>query len=193
MQEAYIQNKIFDRADLVKNPLEKGEYEGCVFNNCNFSEADLSGYVFADCLFSDSNLSLAKVSRTAFRNISFRNCKMLGIRIDTCLEFGISFSFENCRLSHSSFCRKKIRNTIFKNVQLQETDFSECDLTGSLFENCDLTRAVFDHTNIEKADFRTSYNYSIDPEINRVKRAKFSIQGLPGLLEKYALDIEGYG
>jgi uncharacterized protein YjbI with pentapeptide repeats len=73
---------------------------------------------------------------------------------------------------------------------LQEPDFTECDLTDSLFDNCDLTRATFDNTVIEKADFRTSYNYTIDPEINRIKKARFSINGISGLLEKYDLIID---
>jgi len=69
-------------------------------------------------------------------------------------------------------------------------DFTECDLTGSIFENCDLTNATFDNTIIEKVDFRTAFNYSINPELNRIKKAKFSIQGISGLLSKYDIDIE---
>ena len=60
----------------------------------------------------------------------------------------------------------------------------------TIFENCDLAKATFDNTIIEKADFRTSYNYSIDPEINHIKRAKFSLSGIHGLLDKYGLEIE---
>ncbi|GAB6283323.1 MAG: hypothetical protein STSR0008_20850 [Ignavibacterium sp.] len=115
---------------------------------------------------------------------------MLGLHFDSCNKFGLSFSFENCILNHSTFYKTKIRKTIFKNTKLQEADFTECDLTDSLFDNCDLTRATFDNTVIEKADFRTSYNYSIDPEINRIKKAKFSIHGISGLLEKYDLEID---
>jgi uncharacterized protein YjbI with pentapeptide repeats len=66
----------------------------------------------------------------------------------------------------------------------------DCDLNSSVFENCDLTRATFENTNIEKADFRTSYNYSIDPEINQIKKAKFSILGVSGLLDKYDIELE---
>lgn len=84
----------------------------------------------------------------------------------------------------------KIRKTAFRNSQLQESDFAEADLTGAVFDNCDLTRAIFDQTVLEKTDFRTSYNYSIDPEINRIKRAKFSILGVSGLLDKYDIEIE---
>ncbi|GHU58990.1 hypothetical protein FACS189411_15280 [Bacteroidia bacterium] len=82
-----------------------------------------------------------------------------------------------------------MKNTRFKNTQLQEVDFVEADLTGSIFENCDLTRTIFERTILEKADFRTSYNYSLDPEANRIKKAKFSLTGLPGLLSKYNIEI----
>jgi uncharacterized protein YjbI with pentapeptide repeats len=115
---------------------------------------------------------------------------MLGLRFDTCNEFGLSFSFDSCQLNHSSFYKTKIKKTIFKNSQLQEVDFAACGLTSAVFENCDLSGAVFENTDIEKADFRTSYNYSIDPEINRITKARFSILGVSGLLEKYNIIIE---
>jgi uncharacterized protein YjbI with pentapeptide repeats len=84
----------------------------------------------------------------------------------------------------------KIKKTIFKNSQLQEVDFAQADLSQAIFENCNLAQASFDHTILEKTDFRTAYNYSIDPEINRIKKAKFSVLGLSGLLDKYDIDIE---
>jgi uncharacterized protein YjbI with pentapeptide repeats len=63
-------------------------------------------------------------------------------------------------------------------------------LTDSVFDSCDLSRAVFDHTTLEGVDFRTSCGYSINPEINRIRRAKFSISGILGLLEKYDIDVD---
>jgi fluoroquinolone resistance protein len=59
-----------------------------------------------------------------------------------------------------------------------------------IFDNCDLKNAAFDQTILEKADFRTAFNYSIDPDNNKIKKAKFSISGLTGLLEKYNIEIE---
>ena len=115
---------------------------------------------------------------------------MLGLHFNNCNEFGLSFSFDNCSLNHASFYKNKIKKTIFKNSQLQEVDFTESDLTSSVFDNCDLARATFDNTTIEKADFRTSYNYSIDPEINRIKKAKFFLTGIAGLLDKYDIEID---
>ncbi|OQA01530.1 MAG: hypothetical protein BWY70_00347 [Bacteroidetes bacterium ADurb.Bin408] len=45
-------------------------------------------------------------------------------------------------------------------------------------------------TNLEKADLRTAFNYIIDPELNHIKKARFSLRGISGLLAKYNIDIE---
>jgi len=60
----------------------------------------------------------------------------------------------------------------------------------AVFDRCDLTRAVFHRTNLEKADFTSAVGYSIDPELNHLKKAKFASQGLLGLLEKHELEVE---
>lgn len=186
----YVDNKSFVPDDFKNKAFPIGEYECCRFNNCDFSNLDLSDCKFIDCEFLGCNLSLAKLVKTVFQDAVFKQSKMLGMHFDSCNEFGLSFSFDTCNLSHSTFYKTAIKKTIFKDSQLLEVDFTECDLTDSMFSNCDLANATFDRTVIEKADFRTSFNYSIDPEINRIKKAKFSIFGIPGLLEKYDIIID---
>ena len=66
----------------------------------------------------------------------------------------------------------KIRKTTFKNCNLQEVDFTETDLTGSTLHNCDLYKATFMNSNIENVDFRTSFNYTLDPELNKIKKGQ---------------------
>ena len=114
---------------------------------------------------------------------------MLGLQFNDCNPFGFSVSVANCNLSHASFFKTKIKNTVFKNTQLLETDFTESDLTGSVFDNCDLTGATFDNTNLEKADFSTAFNYLIDPDNNRIKKAKFALPGVLVLLNKHDIVI----
>ncbi len=189
MEQAYITDKKFNKIHGKESPLKKGYYENCSFYDCDLSEADLSDFKFADCEFIRCDLSLVKLSMTVFRDTDFKDCKMLGLHFEDCNEFGLSFGFTNCNLSHSSFYKTKIKMTVFKNSLLQEIDFTECELTGSAFDNCDLKGAVFENTNLEKVDFSTSYNYSIDPEKNKLKKAKFSKHGLPGLLDKYDILI----
>lgn len=77
----------------------------------------------------------------------------------------------------------------FLDSKLIEVDFTEADLTKVNFDNCDLSGAIFERTNLEKANFNTAFNYSIDPEDNKIKGAKFSISGLAGLLENHKIII----
>jgi len=186
----YIEEKSFNKINFQTAQLQIGEYDNCVFNNCDFSNADLSEILFSDCEFIECNLSLTKLINTAFRDIKFNACKILGLHFENCNEFGLSFLFDSCLLNNSSFFEINIKKTIFKNSQLQELDFTGCNLTGSSFLNCDLTGSIFNNSILEKVDFRTSSSYSIDPENNRIRKAKFSLQDITGLLDKHDIVIE---
>jgi uncharacterized protein YjbI with pentapeptide repeats len=83
-----------------------------------------------------------------------------------------------------------LKNTRFTNNGIIEADFTGTDLSNSIFDNCDLSRTVFMHSNLEGTDFRTSRNYSIDPEANRIRKARFSFPAITGLLDKYDIEIE---
>jgi len=185
-----IQGITFDKNDFKAQSFPKGEYEKCTFTNCIFSNTDPSEIIFWECTFITCDISLAKLIKTTFRQVAFRDCKMLGLRFDNCNKFGLSFGFEGCILDHSSFYELKLKNIVFRNCRLLETVFTQCDLTSAVFDNCDLSGTTFDNTILEKADLRTACNYAIDPDRNKIKKAKFSIAGISGLLDKYDIYIE---
>lgn len=186
----YFNEKIFDRENFSETCLVQGEYEKCKFINCNFSNLNLSKFRFVDCDFFDCNLAMIKSIDTTLQNIRFKSCKILGVQFENCYQLIISFSFDNCVLNHSSFYQMKIKKTLFINCEMKEVDFTETDISESIFDNCNLYHAIFNYTNIEKTDFRSSFNYSIDPEQNRIYKAKFSLVGITGLLNKYNIEIE---
>jgi fluoroquinolone resistance protein len=190
MSKNYIEEKTFSKEDFSTQTLPNGDYENCSFLECNLSNSDLSGITFSECLFTGCNLSLANLSGTAFRNVEFKDCKLLGLHFHNCNPFLLSLDFQNCNLNLTSFYRLKLKKTRFKNCSLQEADLSEADFSSSLFDNCELARAIFVGTILEKADFRTSYNYSIHPESNRIKEARFSLAGIRGLLDSYDIEVE---
>lgn len=189
MPNEYIEGKEFEKVDYAILALPKGEYENCTFFQCNFSNADLSNIFFIDCKFIGCNLSLAKLNNTAFREVIFTDCKLLGLHFENCNEFLFSVGFTNCNLNLCSFYQRKMKKSLFRNASFQEVDFTETDISGAVFESCDLSRAVFNNTNLEKADLRSAVNYSIDPSTNKIKKAKFSIGGVSGLLDKYDIEI----
>lgn len=192
MELNYVEDKTFDNGDFTEKLLQKGDYECCRFVNCKLYQSNISSINFIDCEFETCDLSLVNLTATIFRDVKFSNCKMLGIHFENCNQFGLAVSFSNCNLAHSSFYQTKLKRTVFKNCNLAEVNFTESDMRNSLFENCDFSNAHFENTDLENADFRSSYNYSIDPESNRIKKARFSLSGLPGLLGKYDIQIDNY-
>jgi uncharacterized protein YjbI with pentapeptide repeats len=115
---------------------------------------------------------------------------MIGMQFCDANQFGLSVSFDNCMLTNASFFKMNLKKTKFLNSKLNEVDFSEADITASHFSGSDLTAAVFSFSNLEQADFRNAFNYSIDPEKNKVKKSKHSLMGVGGLLDKYQIVIE---
>jgi fluoroquinolone resistance protein len=185
-----IEDKLFEKVDYTVNYLPRDEYENCRFVNCNFYGGDISHMTFRECTFTDCDFSLAKMKNTALNDIHFIGCKLLGVQFEECNQFLLSLDFVNCVLKLAVFYKLKLKKTRFVNCNLQETDFTEAELPGSLFDNCDLLRVIFHKSNLEKVDFRSSFNYSIDPENNRITKARFSRVGVVGLLDKYKIEIE---
>lgn len=185
-----IADQLYEKIDFKAQPLSKGEYEYCTFTGCDFSGTDMGNCRFIECTFSGCNLSMVKLTDTALRDVAFKDCKMLGLRFDTCNKFALAFTLENCTLNHSSFYKLKMIKAVIRNCQMHDMDLTECDLTSAVLDKCDLQQAIFDGTILEKADMRTAYNYSIDPERNKIKKAKFSLSGIAGLLDKYGITID---
>jgi uncharacterized protein YjbI with pentapeptide repeats len=67
-----------------------------------------------------------------------------------------------------------MKGTTFTDSSLVAVDFMSTNLTAVLFSNCDLYRSEFEAI-ADKADFRTSYNYSIDPTKTKLKKLNFQL------------------
>lgn len=191
MEETVVhQNKTFEGVDYAEKQLRNREFIKCEFVSCDFNKSDLKGNAFEDCTFKQCNFTMADIDGTGFRNAVFIGCKLLGLDFTRCSKFAFSFSFTDSHLDYSNFFGVKLRKTVFKNCTLKEVEFSEADLAASEFLNCDLTSSRFSNTNLEKVDFRTAINFAIDPDGNKLNKAKFSALNLSGLLYKYNLDID---
>lgn len=185
-----IEDQVFTKEDFTQNPLPVAEYDNCTFTGCDFNGADINGIVFTQCKFEGCNLSNAKTRGTAFKEVVFIDCKLLGVQFSACEQFLFAAGFQGCYMQLASFYKMKLKGTRFISCPLGEADFTDADLTSASFKECDLRNAIFENTILEKADLRTATNFAIDPEGNRIKKAKFSKEGLPGLLHKYNIDIE---
>lgn len=191
MSGDFIHDRTFEREDFSEALFPPGEYENCSFVGCGMMKADLSGVRFTDCVFKGCDMSLAVTENTIFNNARFADCKLLGVKFDSCDTFAFSVGFEGCIMDNCTFFKRKLAKTVFDKCRLREADFAGCDLSAARFPECDLARAQFADTDLRKADLRTAVNYTIDPTLNKVKKARFSLGGLPGLLESFGIEIDG--
>ncbi len=185
-----IEDITYSQTDFTIEKLPKGDYEGCTFTQCNFSNADVSNSMFIDCEFVECDFSSANLAHSTFKESNFINCKMIGLHFSKMSGMFFSARFELCNLSFSSFVGRNLQGIQLIACSLKEVDFSDSDLKKVTLDRCDLHSAIFENTHLEGANFTSSFNFSIDPEKNMLKKAKFSKENVSGLLTKYNLIIE---
>ena len=190
MSEDIIEGKLFEHLNYTKARLPEAIYDNCTFEDCNFGGSDLSGCRFMECRFINCDLAMARLGGTVINDVSFTSCKLLGLKFSDCSQLLFTVTFDRCNLNLASFYGMKLKGIPFTDCSMQEADFADADMSGVLFDRCDLERAIFDNTNLEIADFRTASNYTIDPDRNRLRKARFSLAGITGLLGKWDIEVE---
>lgn len=189
MNQEFYHDQVFKNVDYTQSPFLKGEYDNCTFIDCKFEAVYLSAITFLECTFDTCDMTNTKVKSTSFNEVDFVNCKLLGVDFSVCNDFLFEATFQGCKLELASFAKLKIKQTTFRTSNLREVDFTGANLENSVFDDCDLTAAIFENTNLGKADFSTAYNYTIDPSLNQLKKAKFSRSEIHGLLTKFDIKI----
>lgn len=189
MQEYIFDNK-FNNQIFEEKFFNLKEFECCTFNECNFSECLFIGVAFVDCTFNNCILDNTKIGNVAFRNAVFNICQIREVNFAMCDKFIFAITFNECILDFSKFYTLKLKGTNFVDCSLIAVDFMAADLTDVVFDNCDLYRSEFVKATANKANFKTSYNYTIDPSKTKVKKAIFSLREVKGLLFKHDLVIK---
>jgi uncharacterized protein YjbI with pentapeptide repeats len=183
------EDQTFERVIYGETKVNWTEFQNCNFIKCDLSNSDFCNNRFIDCTFEGCNLSMVKLGGATLNNMVCKDCKVIGVNFGECDDFLFQVRFENCTLDYTSFMGKKMTKTRFIKTSLKEVNFAQANLSGSIFQESDLSNAVFNGTDISSANFSTAFNYSFDPELNIVKKAVFSMDGLPGLLFKYNIKI----
>jgi len=189
MQATIYDNQTFEGATYAAETVKGIEFHDCVFKKSDFSNSGFLHCKFIDCTFEGCNLSMMKLDGTTLNNAVFKQCKILGVNFTPCQDFLFTVRFESCMLDYTSFMGKKMLKTFFIKTSLKEASFTGANLAGSVFDDTDLMDAVFNQTDLTGVNFTTAYNYIFDPELNIMRKAVFSLNGVPGLLSKYGIKI----
>ena len=156
----------------------------------NFSWNNFSWKVFNDCIFEKCNLSNIDLRATTFNNIQFKNSKIMWMKFVDLSHFLSNFNFTDCNISLSSFYWMNLKNTDFNDCEIKEIDFNNTNLENVNFNYCDLEKSIFANCNMKKTSFIGSYNFSIDPTINKFNKTKFSKENCIWLLNNLDIIID---
>lgn len=184
-EEKTIEKQNFNEVEL------DDQYYNCVFEYCDFSGKTIINTTFEDCTFKLCNFSLTKFANY-LSGAKFIGCKITGADFTKLSRFSGSMYFEESQMNYASFVGLKSRKNKFKNCILNEAFFDEADIALSVFDNCNLENTSFHKTNLEKVDFSTSYNFSINPTVCRLKKAIFSKSELRGLVAHLDIVIKDF-
>ena len=178
----------FEGVDFTSTNLDS-EYYNCEFIGCNFSEESIFSTDFEECSFKLCNFTMTKFGGL-LSEITFSDCKMTGADFYSVNNFSHDLIIEDSQLDYVNFNSVKLKGIKFVNCRIYEASFDDADIAGAVFDNCDLDRSSFQGTNIEGADFSTAYNYTINPQNCKLKKATFSKYGLEGLLSHLNIIIK---
>lgn len=172
----------------------KVDFEDCEFRNFDNAKWSPVGCTFLGCTFRACNFSLGSWVDCTIRDCSFVSSKLTGTDFTranwTAFSGASPLRFQDCELSYANFTRVRLGSAVFSRCRLPETEFGGADLAGAQFIDCNLDGTNFQRANLPKADFRTSYNFVIDPVISNVRGAMFSSATLRGLLDSFGIEIE---
>ncbi len=180
-------SEIISRADFSSCRMEQAEYEGVEFVQCTFPPVVTTHFI--DCVFNNCNFSNSRFNGNMLQNVVFKDCKLTGTNFTGARDFGLELHFIQCILDYSSFDRKKLGQGTITGCRAQGANFTQADLSKCRLADNDFLDAVFDGTNLSGTDLSTCRNFIIDPEKNNIRKARFELAGLPGLLQKYQIIV----
>lgn len=179
------EEKVFKSENFTRISLENQIFNSCIFTSCDFSESILRSAKFSSCVFKNCNLSLPKLDNSRFQDVQFVDCKIVGAEFFKCEKAFFSVSFKKCLLSYCNFSDLNMKNIHFEGSKIQESHFTNTALNGADFADTDLSGTVFHNCDLSKADFSKAFRYCIDPQTNKIKKAKFSLPEAVGLLRGF--------
>lgn len=171
---------------------------GDLFESCEFiglrptpgEHLRLTGLRFEDCTFRDCDLSGATLGEAAFQDCTFEECKLSGLRWDEVRALNFACSWLRCNLSFSVFSGRDLMKCEFNGSNLREADLERTVCNGLVFDGCDLTGAQWSEASCLKSDFRGAVGLSMDPARVRLRGARFTTEGLRGLVAHHGLTVD---
>lgn len=189
-EENYYEDVTISKIHLEGEPLRDISFHDCRFENCSFTDVDLSGSTFRDCRFINCQWSTVILFNTILGNTEFDQCKLMGLNFTDCNHFSFSPDFFNTLLDNSVFYNLDMSQRKFRECQIKNCDFTEVDLREADFRKSQFRDTLFQQCKMEKSTFVDAQGYTIDPISNKIGGARFSQPDVMSFLAYLGIEIE---
>ncbi len=183
-----FEGQSFDELDLKGATLEAKEFYRCTFSRSKLQEGKWRGVRFEECTFTDCDLSQLKPGDATIREVRFVSSKLMGVTW-TRSAINPRFELEGCDLRYASFNGLNLKRTSFLRCRCLEASFTDCDLSEADFSGSDLSGAVFHNATLAKTDFTEARGVFLDPAKNRVRGVRISSEAAELLASSYGMQI----
>ena len=190
LKNNYFENCEFTSLSQNNEDLKSKSFYDCVFKGCDFTGSDFTDSLFSECKILSSNLSLVLMATTKMQNAYFHDCKISGVNFTHINTLILQIDFKNSLITDCIFSSLPLKDKDFINCQIKNSDFYQTNLTGSNFSGSNLKDSIFENTNLSKTNFKEAQNYSINPLINKIKDAQFSMPDAITLLKPLGIKID---
>jgi len=165
--------------------IEEHTYEKQQFIGEDFRASAFLSVTFKNCMFSE-----CKVEGMRLQDVVFEGCKIVGVGFHLC-DQNPFFTFKakdtifmGCNFAGCKMKGFKAIDCRFEGCHFSETNLEEAVFTGSIFRE-----SPMHHCDLRKADFQGVEGYSIDPRVNKIQKAKFSLPEAVTLLQCFDIKI----
>jgi uncharacterized protein YjbI with pentapeptide repeats len=138
-------------------------------------------------------LSLAKANGSKFIDVTFDECKALGINWTRAdwprVARTASLQFTKCIINDSSFQGLALEGLVLDECKARDVDFRDGNFSNARFMYTEFSGSLFNNTNLTGADFTEATNYDINIFNNEIRTAKFTRYEAVRLLDSLGIEL----
>ena len=149
-REERIEGVSFMELQREENELDDLHVHESAFVRCSFAGSRMTNGNYVDVTFSGCDFSNCDLSKSAFRRVSFFQCKLMGADLINCLLKDVNF--EDCQMGYINFADTKVQKSGFFDCRMPDSIFLNCQIEA-LFRGSELTSATFQRTPLAGIDF----------------------------------------
>lgn len=173
--------------EKVNKQIKDVAFNGCRFENVDFSSFPLVNVDLIDCVFDSCDLTKSDISSKLFLRCIFNNCKFLGADFIDVIIKHVTFSSSN--LEYLNFS-SKFTDVSFNECKIKNGRFFDCVFKDVKIDYCDLSDCEIFKTSLNEVDLSTSKIENINSDIESIKGSKVDTLGMFEIARILGIEIK---